>query len=223
MNGVIWNKMLKTFVPISSVPSYAMMQQERLRQSRAIETHNFQLQNLTLTSIQEPHFFQFYDNNTKVTGLCGEMWNLLSESLNFTLQPVRANVDGLGKSVLTENNEFLTYEGLLGIIFRNETIAIPKLEMYPARLAAADFTIPFWMDRYQLYIRPEIVNENIWMVKVFSLNVWCIILIMYILLSLCTFLIQNIFRQNKDKYKNVSFGEHLFYNFGNICNQGRYK
>lgn len=52
MNGVIWNKMQKTFVPISSVPMYAMIQQERHRQSRALETHNFQLQNLTVTSFK---------------------------------------------------------------------------------------------------------------------------------------------------------------------------
>lgn len=52
MNGVIWSRTQKTFVPISSVPIYAMMQQERLRQSRALEVHNFQLQNLTLTSFQ---------------------------------------------------------------------------------------------------------------------------------------------------------------------------
>lgn len=52
MNGVIWSKTQKSFVPISSVPTYAMMQQERLRQSRALEVHNFQLQNLTLTSFQ---------------------------------------------------------------------------------------------------------------------------------------------------------------------------
>ncbi|XP_071556846.1 uncharacterized protein [Temnothorax nylanderi] len=110
MNGVIWSKTQKTFVPISSVPIYARMQQERLRQNRALEIHNFQLQNLTLTSFQDPHFLQFYDNNTKVTGLCGEIWNLLSESLNFTLQPVKVNIDGMGMP-----EEDLTYKhGLLG-------------------------------------------------------------------------------------------------------------
>lgn len=52
MNGVIWNKMQKIFVPISNVPAYAMMQQERFKQNRVLENHNFQLQNLTLTSFQ---------------------------------------------------------------------------------------------------------------------------------------------------------------------------
>ncbi|XP_071625820.1 uncharacterized protein [Temnothorax longispinosus] len=219
MNGVIWSKTQKTFVPISSVPIYARMQQERLRQNRALEIHNFQLQNLTLTSFQEPHFLQFYDNNTKVTGLCGEIWNLLSESLNFTLQPVKVNIDGMGMP-----EEDLTYKhGLLGIIFRNETVAIPKIETFRPRLAAVDFSIPLWINRNQLYIHREMIYDNIWMVKIFSWEIWCIILIMYILLSLCTFLTQNIRRNilwSKDKCKNVSFNEHLFYNFGNLCNQG---
>lgn len=52
MNGVIWNKVQKIFVPISSIPEYAMMQQERFKQNRALENHNFQLQNLTLTSFE---------------------------------------------------------------------------------------------------------------------------------------------------------------------------
>ncbi|XP_018313471.1 glutamate receptor ionotropic, kainate 5-like [Mycetomoellerius zeteki] len=112
MKGVIWSKTQKTFVPISSVPTYAMMQQERFRQSRALEIHNFQLQNFTLTSFQEPHFLHFYNNNTKVTGLCGEIWNLLSESLNFTLQPVKANVNSLG---MPEKDRSFK-NGLLGYI-----------------------------------------------------------------------------------------------------------
>lgn len=52
MNGVIWNKMQGTFVPISSIPVYAMMQRERFKQSREQETQNLQLQNLTLTYFQ---------------------------------------------------------------------------------------------------------------------------------------------------------------------------
>ncbi|KYM99095.1 putative glutamate receptor [Cyphomyrmex costatus] len=399
MNGVIWSKTQKTFVPISSVPTYAIMQQDRFRQSRGLEIHNFQLQNFTLTSFQNPHFLHFYNNNTKVTGLCGEVWNLLSESLNFTLLPVKANVDGLG---MPEKDRSFK-NGLLGIIFRNETMAIPKLETFISRLAATEFSVPFWINRIQLYIHPEVVYDNewiikifcyipeylngksrilevslglfcsiiymsfgallfiflsksgfvppfdkfeslvyntkfsvitlkdsigetlfilvtvtslqvtnsivkakksnrlivvstiqemhkkicsmpkkyamfqteethkvtgeinchlinigeefirtwvtsgiirnfkykrtidigiqlyihpemiydnIWMVKIFSWKIWCVILSMCLLLSLCTFLTQSILIQNKDKRKNVSFNEHLFYSFGNLCNQG---
>ncbi|GAB1860042.1 Probable glutamate receptor [Camponotus japonicus] len=112
MNGIIWNKMQKTFVPISSVPIFAMIQQERYRQSRALETHNFQLQNLTVTSFKEEYFFDFYDNDTKITGVNGEIWILLSELLNFTLQPVRVNVDGMG----VPEEDGIYKDGLLGYI-----------------------------------------------------------------------------------------------------------
>lgn len=61
----------------------------------------------------------------------------------FRLQPVKVNVDGLGAV-----EKDMTYKnGLLGIIFRNETIAIPKVETFETRLVAVDFSIPFWINR----------------------------------------------------------------------------
>lgn len=62
------------------------------------------------------------------------------------LQPIRSNVYDMGIS--EKNNTFA--QGLLGILFRNETIAIPKVETYSSRLLAADFTMPLWMNRYYL-------------------------------------------------------------------------
>lgn len=60
------------------------------------------------------------------------------------LQPIRSNINSLG--ALEKNN---TYQhGLLGLLFHNETIAIPKVETYSKRLVATDFTIPLWINRY---------------------------------------------------------------------------
>ncbi|XP_029174511.1 uncharacterized protein LOC114943097 [Nylanderia fulva] len=215
MNGVIWDKMQKIFVPISNVPAYAMMQQERFKQNRALENHNFQLQNLTLTSFQEPNFFEFYDNDTKVTGLCGDLWTLLSESLNFTLQPIRSNVNSAG--VVEKNQTYINK--LLDILFRNETIAIPKIETYSSLLTATDFTMPLWINSYRTYIRLEEMHDITWMAKVFSWKVWCIILVMHVTLSICSFWSQIILTRIENKYKNTNFGEHFFYNFGMLCNQ----
>ncbi|XP_011699544.1 PREDICTED: uncharacterized protein LOC105456881 [Wasmannia auropunctata] len=215
MNGVIWSKTQKIFVPISSVSTFAVMQQERLRQSRALETHNFQLQNLTITSFQEQHFFEFYNNDTKVTGLCGELWNLLSEKLNFTLQPIRSNESDLGASV----NLSSFPRGLLGIISRNETIAIPKVETYSLRLLATDFTMPLWMNKHRLYIQQEIIHDSTWIAKVFSWEIWCFILVMYLLLSVCSFWSQTIFARIRNNCRRSSISDHIFYNFGMICNQ----
>ncbi|KAG5324290.1 GRIK4 protein, partial [Pseudoatta argentina] len=176
MNGVIWSKTQKTFVPISSVPMYAMIQKERLRQSRALEGHNFQLQNLTLASFQqEQYLVHFYDNNMMITGFCGEIWNLLSESLNFTLQLVKANLDDQG---VPQKDASSFKNGLLPIIFRNETIVIAKLQSFSPELIATEFSIPFWTNRIQLYIHRETIYDNIWMVKIFSWKIWCVILSM---------------------------------------------
>jgi len=57
---------------------------------------------------------------------------------------VKADVDGLG----LPGDKFTYTQGLLGIISRNETIAIPKVEMYVRRLAACKFVMPFWINRY---------------------------------------------------------------------------
>jgi hypothetical protein len=57
---------------------------------------------------------------------------------------VRVNVDGLGKP----DENFIYTQGLLGIISRKETIVIPKVEIYRPRLAACDFTMPFWINKY---------------------------------------------------------------------------
>ncbi|XP_039315002.1 uncharacterized protein LOC120359818 [Solenopsis invicta] len=214
MNGVIWNKVKKDFVPISSVPVFAIMQQERFRQSRAMETHNFRLQNLTLTSFEQPAFLEFYDNNMKVTGLCGELWNLLSDKLNFTLQPVRSNESGMG---IVQNNDVA--KGLLRVILHNETIAIPKIEMYTVLSFISDFTMPLWMNSQRLYIRNEVVHNSTWMAKVFSWKIWCCILIMHLLLSLCSFWTQNVLERIKNSSRASSINDHIFYNFGMICNQ----
>ncbi|KAG5342851.1 GLRK protein, partial [Acromyrmex charruanus] len=218
MNGVIWSKTQKTFVPISNVPMFATIQQERLRQSRELEIHNFQLQNLTVTSFQESHFFEFYDNDTKVTGLCGDLWTLLSENLNFTLQVVRSNEISAGA---LKKNQTVYTTGLLGILTRNETIAIPKTEMHDNRLVATDFTIPLWMSSQRLYIQHEVIHDSTWMAEVFSWKIWCFILIMHLLISVCSFLSQTVHLRIKNNCKRSTFGDHIFYNFGMICNQNQ--
>lgn len=67
------------------------------------------------------------------------------------MQPVRVNVDGMG---IPEDDG--TYKkGLLGIISRNETIAIPKTDTFIERITALDFTVPFGINRYI-----SLINQN---------------------------------------------------------------
>jgi len=79
MNGVIWSKTQQTFVPISNIPIYAKIQQERLEKSRMLETYNFQLQNLTLTS------FEVYSCSLQIT-VSGYFWTHYILVLRFPIE-----------------------------------------------------------------------------------------------------------------------------------------
>ncbi|KYN33174.1 putative glutamate receptor [Trachymyrmex septentrionalis] len=166
----------------------------------------------------ESHIFEFYDNDTKVTGLCGHLWTLLSEKLNFTLQAIKSNEISAGA---LKKNQTVYTTGLLGILTRNETIAIPKTEMHDNRLIATDFTIPLWMSSQRLYIQHEVIHDNTWMAEVFSWRIWCFILIMHLLISVCSFWSQIVHLRIKNNCKRSTFGDHIFYNFGMLCNQNQ--
>lgn len=73
--------------------------------------------------------------------------------------------------------------------------------------------------RHRTYIRLEEMHDITWMAKVFSWKVWCIILVMHVMLSICSFWSQKVLVRIENKYKNTNFGEHFFYNFGMLCNQ----
>ncbi|XP_024889042.1 uncharacterized protein LOC112465634 [Temnothorax curvispinosus] len=109
--------------------------------------------------------------------------------------------------------------GLLGIITRNETIAIPKVEFSNLRRLAADFTMPLWMNSHRLYIRNEMTHDSTWMAKVFSWKIWCFILVMCLLLSVCSFWSQTILARIGNNCRRSTISDHIFYTFGMVCNQ----
>jgi len=74
-------------------------------------------------------------------------------------------------------------------------------------------------DSYRTYIHYEDTHDSTWMAKVFSWKVWCMILFMYIMLTVCSFWSQIVLAWIENRCKNTNFGEHLFYNFGMLCGQ----
>ncbi|XP_024889039.1 uncharacterized protein LOC112465632 [Temnothorax curvispinosus] len=102
---------------------------------------------------------------------------------------------------------------------RNETIAIPKIEINNFRHQAADFTMPLWMNSHRLYIQNEIVHDSTWMARVFSWKIWCCILVMCLLLSVCSFWSQIILARIGNNCRRSTISDHIFYTFGMICNQ----
>ncbi|XP_076624630.1 uncharacterized protein LOC143343536 [Colletes latitarsis] len=214
VNGVIWDKKTEDFVPIFSIPVFATMNQELLNRSLEIETHNFQGNVIRLTYYEIKNIINTENNGTRVSGATGEIWNTMSEFLNFTLKPIISEVPTLGHTL---GKTFMP--GLLKTIQFNETDVIPRLETHLKRLRAAQFSHPLWKTSLHMYIPLNIKYIRTWMVRVFSPNVWYAILATYCLLSFSSYLTQTMdsnFRQTKS---NVTFNDHLFYNFGVICGQ----
>lgn len=57
---------------------------------------------------------------------------------------MKANLDDQG---MPQKDALSFKNGLLSIIFRNETIAIAKLQSFSPELTVTEFSIPFWTNR----------------------------------------------------------------------------
>ncbi|KAG8040402.1 hypothetical protein G9C98_001216, partial [Cotesia typhae] len=90
----------------------------------------------------EKNLINFYDKDTKVTGICGEVWNALSEYLNFTLFPIKIHDTTFGGRLPNG-----TYTGLLGILQRREIHVLPRVNYYLAHWNMMDYTMPVWKNR----------------------------------------------------------------------------
>ncbi|XP_012287599.1 uncharacterized protein LOC105703649 [Orussus abietinus] len=213
-NGVIWNKLKDDFVPISSIPSFLAMQEVALARTRILEVHNFHRAPIRLTYYQERYITDFYDDNTKVTGLVGEIWNTLAEHLNFTLV-VRRTDTYLGMQ--TENGSF---SGLLGILGRNEVDVVPRVQTYTVRLEVLDFSMAFWKTRYRLYIRPQWKNDVTWMFTVFRWEVWTVVITLFLIFGMISFMFHTTTDRRPQSKQGYSLGDHLLFTFSMMCNQG---
>ena len=79
-----WNKNLKVFESIPGIASHEDEKRSLTLSSRREETHNFNGEPLLLTYYEELGFCHFYENDTKITGILGDLWNYLAKELNFT-------------------------------------------------------------------------------------------------------------------------------------------
>ncbi|XP_031368089.1 glutamate receptor U1-like [Apis dorsata] len=215
VNGVIWNKKFENFVPIFSVPTFAKIDYEIKNQSRKEEITTFQGRRFRFACYEELNMVITEANGTRITGIIGEIWNILSEYLNFTLIPVVID----DRSVGITNSRGKYERGLLKIMQENKTDVISKMGAYNVRRKISQFTIPLWKTRYRLYIQQEVIHLPTWMLKLFSRKVWYSILITYLLLSTCSYLSQAINSIIMRENLKTDLRDHLFYNFGMICGQ----
>ncbi|XP_015429511.1 PREDICTED: uncharacterized protein LOC107186203 [Dufourea novaeangliae] len=214
-HGVIWDKKLDDFVPIVNVPEFAYVIQERMSRIREKELHNFQGAPIKMSYFEIPRSLESKNNGTRLTGAIGDIWHLLSEFLNFTLRPTVVTERNLGSAL--PNGSYTP--GLLKKIHLNEIDVIPRLDGQIDRLAAAQFTLPLWIARYYLYIRPEVHHLTTWMLKLLSPKVWYAGLVTYILLTICNYMSHVIHATIMRQKPVARLTDHFFYNFGTICDQ----
>ncbi|XP_053985408.1 probable glutamate receptor [Hylaeus volcanicus] len=215
VNGVIWEKTSQNFVPIFSVPAFAAINQELVNQSRAEEIHNFQGQVVRFTYYEMQRLITSEANGTKVAGIFGEVWNTLSNLLNFRLKPILAKERTMGTM---DENGIYTF-GLMRIIQRNETDVVPRIVSDLNPFKVSQFTFPLWPISYHLFIRPKLEYSPTWMLKLFSQNIWYAILFTYLLMTICSYLVQTVNSRIMSKKLPKSLGDHLLYNFGLMCEQ----
>ncbi|XP_050490921.1 uncharacterized protein LOC126873757 [Bombus huntii] len=215
VNGVIWDKKLQDFVPIFSIPAFAAVNNELLSQSRGEEIYDFQGRIVRFSYYEEKNLINSIGNGTRITGIIGEIWNILSEYLNFTIKPILTNEKSTGAS----DPDGIFRTGLLKYIADNETDVISRMEAHSKRLTITQMTMPLWKAEYRLYIEREVRHVPTWMVKLFSKRVWQAVLITYLLLSMCSYLSHKVETKIMLKKLQTGLNDHFFYNFGMICGQ----
>lgn len=67
---------------------------------------------------------------------------------------------------------------------------------------------------------PNYDFEFTWMLSVFSLEIWCLIIVFYIVSTFFSIVGQNFSDERKSQFLMTTMFDHFFYSFGALCNQG---
>ncbi|XP_016839123.2 glutamate receptor 2-like [Nasonia vitripennis] len=215
VEGVIWSKSARNFVPLFSISRFAVLNDERIQRSKDLEWHDFQHEILKVAYYQERNLVSFIENDTRISGVVGEVWEILANYLNFTLVPVRLQERNFGNEL--ENG---SYDGILGLIQSNQSQIIPRSGIFRNRLSLVDYTVPLWNIRYHLYIKPEWSHDDAWMFHLFSLKVWYTFILFLVVLSIAGYICEkNSFMKTNEKII-YNLQDHIFYTAAIACNQG---
>ncbi|KAK2577945.1 hypothetical protein KPH14_012255 [Odynerus spinipes] len=82
--GLIWSKYQQNFVQLYTIPRFAALMSEAQARYRSFEFYNMHKESVRASYNEVSHVASFYDNDTKATGVSGELWILLADYLNFT-------------------------------------------------------------------------------------------------------------------------------------------
>ncbi|CAK9824027.1 Glutamate receptor ionotropic, kainate glr-3 [Anthophora retusa] len=221
---MIWNKNRQCFVELYNVTSFAGTTIKARSWDEDFAVNDISGKVLTASYYEEQDLVMFYENDTKLTGICGEIWNLLAYHLNFTLKPLKYNERNFGERL--DNG---SYSGLMGLLDRNETQVILRTGYYSFRANLFDYTTPIWNTWFRVYIQPEFVYDNKWIVSVFTRESWYVIIFLFLTLSLAGYILQNGRYGNYKKKRKLklmktrghfTLRDHFFYTYSMMCGQG---
>ncbi|KAL7302170.1 hypothetical protein TKK_0005393 [Trichogramma kaykai] len=216
--GLIWSNASQDFRPIFDLATFREARERRWRWHRRLEFHNFHGAALKLVYFEEGNLVKYTDNDTKVTGVCGELWNNLADYLNFTLVPVKMEQRNFGGQ--RDNG---SYDGILGQLQANDSQIVPRSGMFRGRLDLLEYTVPLWSIRYRLYIRPEWRHDEAWMIHLFSPGLWSAFFLLLLALGCAEYLSELCSRHDEatgDDRRFASLQDHVFYTVAVATSQG---
>ncbi|KAK2577946.1 hypothetical protein KPH14_012255 [Odynerus spinipes] len=216
--GLIWSKYQQNFVQLYTIPRFAALMSEAQARYRSFEFYNMHKESVRASYNEVSHVASFYDNDTKATGVSGELWILLADYLNFTLIPMKSKEGMFGKRL--ENG---SYSGLIGTMKRNESEVILRTGLYRFRMRDLDYSTPIYKTRYHLITRPEWHYDNEWIITMFSKKSWCLIISLFVVLSMLGYFLQKIPDKNskrKESSPDFNLSDHIFHTFAIMCSQG---
>ncbi|XP_025263452.1 uncharacterized protein LOC112637613 [Camponotus floridanus] len=216
VSGIIWLKQKQEFVQLFSIPQFAALQKENLAKREIISDMKNEI--VRAVYYEEKNMVMFYDNDTKVNGICGEIWYLLADYLNFTFIPMKTTNRNFGERLKNGN-----YTGIIGMLMRNEAQAIMRTGYFINRMDLLDYTVPLWISEFHIYTQPELQFDNTWVFTLFCPKTWYSIIFLFIILSFIGYFLQKLLMDYKLKNKisiNFSLNDHFFHSFAMMCAQG---
>ncbi|KAK0165135.1 hypothetical protein PV328_003683, partial [Microctonus aethiopoides] len=136
--SLLWDKYKKNFISILKIPSYEEIYEESHKKIRNVDHQNLQGRVIKFGYYNEPGMVDFKNNNTKVSAIFGELWNTLSEFLNFTIAPRLYN-NKYGS--LYRNG---SADGIIGVLQKKNIDLIPRISCDHDTLKILDCTMPIW-------------------------------------------------------------------------------
>ncbi|XP_063217656.1 probable glutamate receptor [Bacillus rossius redtenbacheri] len=125
---------------------------------------------LRVAVLEVPRITEMYDNQTRVGGIFGKIWEAFGRDMNFTSEYVTVPDGAYG-----QRKPDGSWNGVVGMVMRREVdVGLAPLTMTKSRAEVVDFAIPLLMSNYMIFIRKPSTTQINWksFMKPFSWELW---------------------------------------------------